>query len=138
MNFFPAFMPIAPRSPIADAMNAQKAVIAYPLVKEVYDAVMALPDEEKALVADLMRALPDLTAPDSEGRRWGKGDAARMRLEQFIDDPRRVRELTDIIFLNFLHLDADVLARVGRAVFIPDMDEEVSRAERFGPERSEG
>lgn len=119
-------------------METRKAVEAYPLLKTVYNAVMALPDEERALVADTMRALPQLTAPDSEGRQWGKGEIAKRRFDQFIDNPHRVRELTNIINLNFLYLDADALAQVDRAVFIPDMDEEVPRTEHFGQERSEG
>lgn len=117
-------------------MEAQKAIKADPRLQSVFDAVTALPDRDKALVADLMRALPDLTAADSQGRRWGRGDVAKRRLGEFIDDPTRVSELTGTMSLPYL--TTDELARVGRAVFIPALDEEVSRARRFGPERRGG
>ena len=112
-------------------MEAADTVKASIRLQKIYDAIIALPDEERSLVVDLMRALPRLTEPDGEGRRWGKGDVVRMRLEEFVDG-RRAVQLSEAMGL---YLTADQLAVIGRAIFSPDLDEEVSRAKRFGPER---
>lgn len=122
MKFFQGFYPLTPRSPINDAMTAKNAFRDDKRKMLVYEAVIRLPDEERALMVDIMRQLPFLSAANTD-----RGVGPRNRLERFIKIPHRVGELDDLMRRNLF--SDDEIAQIGSACYIPEMDGETVRHE---------